>query len=164
MFSLQPSARSHADVAELVRVLETITLRIDGQAQDDIQTAVTDGFARNFEREGGPHGAWAQLSPMTQRDRSMKGFPPAHPILQRTGDYRAALTNPHHPDHYHQVRYSGHVFVQEEGSNHRHLDLLEGGGGRVPARPATELDGQAEAQLGVTLDRVLDRLFTRAGY
>jgi phage gpG-like protein len=40
---------------------------------------------RAFDTEGASTGdAWPQLAKRTQRDRARKGFPPQHPILQRT--------------------------------------------------------------------------------
>jgi hypothetical protein len=49
--------------------------------------------ARAFASEGGSTGAaWPQLKPRTQAERRRLGFPPAHPILQRTGKLRRALS------------------------------------------------------------------------
>jgi hypothetical protein len=49
--------------------------------------------AKAFATEGGSTGApWAPLAPRTQADRKRQGFPPAHPILQRTGKLMRALT------------------------------------------------------------------------
>lgn len=49
--------------------------------------------AKAFDSEGGSTGApWAPLTPSTNADRVRKGFPPAHPILQRSGKLRRALT------------------------------------------------------------------------
>ncbi|HVX39611.1 MAG TPA: phage virion morphogenesis protein [Gemmatimonadaceae bacterium] len=48
---------------------------------------------RAFDTEGGSTGApWAPLAPRTQADRRRHGFPPAHPILERTGALARALT------------------------------------------------------------------------
>jgi phage gpG-like protein len=38
-------------------------------------------------------GAWAQLKPATIKDRERKGFPGAHPILQRTQRLMRSLTD-----------------------------------------------------------------------
>lgn len=59
--------------------------------------AVTKAFqlavSKAFESEGASTGApWPQLAPATQADRRRKGFPAAHPILQRTGALQRALT------------------------------------------------------------------------
>ena len=48
---------------------------------------------RAFASEGATTGApWPQLKPATRADRRRLGFPPAHPILQRTGRLLRALT------------------------------------------------------------------------
>lgn len=49
--------------------------------------------AKAFASEGSSTGApWAQLAPSTQAERRRLGFPPAHPILERTGTLKRALT------------------------------------------------------------------------
>lgn len=48
---------------------------------------------RAFATEGASTGApWRELAPRTQADRRRNGFPPAHPILERTGALKRALT------------------------------------------------------------------------
>jgi hypothetical protein len=49
---------------------------------------------KTFESEGASTdaGAWPELAERTQEDRARKGFPPAHPILQRTHKLQRALT------------------------------------------------------------------------
>jgi hypothetical protein len=47
-----------------------------------------------FFTEGGTTGRkWPDLAPSTQADRVRKGFPGAHPILQRTGKLARALVS-----------------------------------------------------------------------
>lgn len=49
--------------------------------------------AQAFETEGASTGApWPQLAERTQRDRAAHGFPPTHPILQRTKRLLRSLT------------------------------------------------------------------------
>lgn len=49
--------------------------------------------AKAFASEGASTGAaWPQLAPRTQDQRKRLGFPPAHPILERTGKLKRALT------------------------------------------------------------------------
>jgi hypothetical protein len=49
--------------------------------------------AQAFASEGASTGApWPPLAPSTQAERRRLGFPPAHPILQRTGTLKRALT------------------------------------------------------------------------
>jgi hypothetical protein len=80
------------------RVLRGIESRAAAPFTDPaVVTAVVAAFraitARAFASEGASTGAsWAPLTPSTQRDRQRQGFPPAHPILQRTGKLLRALT------------------------------------------------------------------------
>jgi hypothetical protein len=49
--------------------------------------------ARAFATEGASTGApWPQLAKRTQMQRAKLGFPPAHPILERRGTLKRALT------------------------------------------------------------------------
>lgn len=50
--------------------------------------------AKTFATEGGSTGAkWPGLKPSTQKDRARQGYPPAHPILERTGALKRALVD-----------------------------------------------------------------------
>jgi hypothetical protein len=72
------------------------------------EDVVRDGFAYNFDVEGVPSGQWRQLAEMTVEERRVlmedepgglvPGFGPEHPILQRTGRYRASWTDADDPD------------------------------------------------------------------
>lgn len=80
-------------------VVDRILQGIEGAARDltPAWPAVVAVFqaieARVFASEGASTGApWPQLKPSTQSDRARKGFPPAHPILERTGKLKRALT------------------------------------------------------------------------
>jgi phage gpG-like protein len=58
-----------------------------------VVAAFQGAVARAFASEGASTGApWAQLKRSTQRDRQRQGYPPAHPILQRSGRLMRALT------------------------------------------------------------------------
>jgi hypothetical protein len=119
---------------------ETELARLDGlefRARDLtpvwplVLKALQGSFARAFASEGASTGApWAPLKLSTQRDRRRKGFPPAHPILQRTGTLMRALvlgegssvvTTPT------SMRYT----VGEEA---RYFAYHRRGGGRLPRR------------------------------
>lgn len=80
-------------------VVDRVLQGIAGAASDltPAWPAVVRAFqeitAKAFASEGGSTGApWRPLAESTQRDRQRKGFPPAHPILQRTGALMRALT------------------------------------------------------------------------
>lgn len=62
------------------RVVETVVLPVYTSAVEDI-----------FRTEG---PGWADLSQGTQEEREATGFPPRHPILQRTGTLKRSLTDP----------------------------------------------------------------------
>jgi hypothetical protein len=51
---------------------------------------VAAGYSRSFDRQG---PGWKKLDPATTRRRIAEGFPPG-PILNETGGYRDAATNP----------------------------------------------------------------------
>jgi hypothetical protein len=53
------------------------------------QTIVAAAFASEGKSTG---AAWKPLAASTQADRKRQGFPPAHPILERTGTLKRALT------------------------------------------------------------------------
>jgi len=42
----------------------------------------------NFRQQGGIYGRWKPLAASTRKDRKSEGFPPARPILVRTGKLR----------------------------------------------------------------------------
>lgn len=90
-----------------------ISINVSGQAQVDrvlagleeraldmrpVWPLVAQAFqaimAKAFATEGAStdKGAWKQLTPRTQKERAALGFPPAHPILKRTGALERALT------------------------------------------------------------------------
>lgn len=65
-------------------------------AWEQVGELLQHDFAEQFAAEGGYLGAqlapkWAQLRPSTVADRMRKGYPGAHPILQRSGEMRDSL-------------------------------------------------------------------------
>jgi hypothetical protein len=82
-------------IPEVDRMLQGIQSRMQdvSPAWPKVVEAFQAIVARAFSSEGASTGApWAQLKPRTQLDRKRQGFPPAHPILQRTGKLQRALT------------------------------------------------------------------------
>jgi hypothetical protein len=82
-------------IPEVDRMLQGIESRMQdvSPAWPKVVEAFQAIVARAFSSEGASTGApWAQLKPRTQLDRQRHGFPPAHPILQRTGKLQRALT------------------------------------------------------------------------
>lgn len=81
--------------AVLVRSFEALEARLSDATP--AWPAVIQEFKtiaqRAFATEGASTGeAWPALAPRTQAERRRKGFPPAHPILQRTGRLMRAVT------------------------------------------------------------------------
>jgi hypothetical protein len=83
-----------------VTVVDRLLQGIEERAHDmtPVWPAVYDAFkaivAKAFDTEGASTdaGKWADLAPSTQKDRARHGFPRSHPILQRTGALKRALT------------------------------------------------------------------------
>lgn len=119
----------------------------------NVGEAVREGFADNFADESSGAGGWAQLAPSTVEDRIRQGFPGAHPILERTGDYRRSFVDEGDPDHIHRVRVLAmQGWEMEEGSNDPRVAWLEGGTTTIPPRPVTILTRGAERRVYETLD------------
>jgi hypothetical protein len=58
-----------------------------------VVAAFQKAVAKAFATEGASTGAaWAPLAATTRSERKRLGFPPAHPILKRTGKLERALT------------------------------------------------------------------------
>jgi phage gpG-like protein len=146
----------------MVQTFETLGLRLNSSDRDEIADSVAAGFAASFRNEGSRGGRWPRLTFATQADRRRKGFPPARPILERTGSYRDSFAR-RSSDHYEQWSQSARLVALESGSEHRLLDYLEGGTSRMPARPVTDLTDQNENEIGDTLDSVMARMFARWG-
>lgn len=84
--------------AVVARRFRALADRIDdpSPAWPDVRLVFFDVMAEIEDSEGGESdaGAWADLAPSTQADRQRHGFPPAHPILERSGRLRRSLTLP----------------------------------------------------------------------
>lgn len=100
--------------AEAVELASLILQLNDGLDLGIITNPVRAGFAHNFETESSAGIPWRQLADRTNREREFLGFPPAHPILERTGGYK-------------------HSWITRTASNHferqhRHGQVSPGGG------------------------------------
>lgn len=82
-----------------------------------------------FSREG---PGWKPLAPSTNRDRVKKGYPPAHPILERKGDLKASATV---KGRSHIRRYVAGTKGIEVGSRDAKAAFHQYGTRRMPARP-----------------------------
>jgi len=159
MIRLQPTAQTQEEIAEFLRRLEELG-DPPPQAVEGVQAAIRAGFAAVFDSEGAAGAApWAQLAAATQRERERLGFPPAHPILVRTGDYRASFTEPAHADHISEWDANAGVWRIAEGSRHPLAQYHELGTSRMPARPATRLGAEIEGRIGAALDDLFREWF-----
>ncbi len=134
-----------------------------------IEEAVRAGFAENFANESSGDGSsWAALAPRTNVDRQRRGFPTVHPILARTGGYRASFTVMGAPNSLSEVESSSDGWTLYVGSSDRRRILEKGGttiiqGKQVyiPPRPVTLLSDQAESNIASVIERVIAQIEDR---
>ena len=77
---------------ELVAGLHVLSGKLQDMRKpfNEIIPDYTAAIREEFRKEGRPK--WKQLQPSTMADRARKGYPPAHPILFRTGTLLNAFT------------------------------------------------------------------------
>lgn len=87
---------------EAIELASAIMRLSPGPDLGKITEPARQGFASNFATEsGGPFlQPWQALAERTRRERQSLGFPPAHPILDRTGSYRRSWTNRTSSNHF----------------------------------------------------------------
>lgn len=122
-----------------------------------VQQAIRAGFEENFELERSGSGPlWARLAASTARERQRLGYGAYHPILVRTGDYRASFVNPGDPDHVSEtVRDSTRLRIYEGSQDYR-VAWHELGTVNMPARPVLSLSQNAEAGIEQALRQMID--------
>jgi phage gpG-like protein len=134
-----------------------------------IEEAVRAGFAENFANESSGNGdEWKPLAPKTNIDRRKRGFPTQHPILVRTGRYRASFTVPGSANSLVEEESTGSEWTMYVGSSDNRR-ILEFGGITiindhevyVPPRPATILSDQAESNIASVIERVIAQIEDR---
>lgn len=64
-----------------------------------VEKRLRESIRERFRKEGAPQYPWPALSEFTALDRIRHGFPPYHPILQRTGELMDSLILKSHPMH-----------------------------------------------------------------
>lgn len=162
MIRLRPDERTEIEIAEFIsRIDELIAPGQD--AIRPIQQTIRAGFAFNFAAERGDDRPWAPLAPYTMRERRSLGFPPDHPILVRTGQYRSSFVDEGHPAHVSEWTAGAGRWTIEEGSTDERADHLEFGTWRIPARPVTLLGRSGEDMLITTLELLFDQWFEGDG-
>jgi phage gpG-like protein len=115
---------------------------------------VFPSIIRNFKEEGRPK--WQGLAPRTQLERAGEGYPPAHPILYRSGElFRNSTTKD-------GVNYDLGKHQLTMDCMLRKGEWLHFGVGKTPARPffylQKEDDGIAEREVGVFISKKLLRI------
>lgn len=141
-----------------------------------ITEPIRTGFAHNFMREGSQAGPWEPLADWTKSERMelmsqssffgtglVPGFSAEHPILQRTGEYRATWIDKSNALSGLEIESLGQVSrTIMVGSRHEHAGELSfgeirPGGGRLPARPVHYIDPMYEQALDARITAVLTK-------
>lgn len=152
----------------LVEFIRQITNPGKGEI-DKVGDAVRLGFQANFSNESSGYGhKWTALAPKTQAVRKKLGFASQHPILVRTGSYRASFVQRGAPNHIEELTTTGDGWQLVTGSRDPRGDILNNGGYTiidgyrvfVPARPVDGLSGPAQERVRSTIGFILEE--TRA--
>ena len=115
---------------------------------------VFPSIIRNFKEEGRPK--WQGLAPRTQMERASDGYPPANPILFRSGElFRNSTTKD-------GVMYDLGKHQLTMSPPLRKAEWLHYGAGKTPARPffylQKEDDTIASREVGVFVSKKLQRI------
>jgi phage gpG-like protein len=143
-------------VALCERVFSRDLVRFGENAADlteqmrDVATILRRASEAQFDTEGAHTGEkWPELAISTQRDRARHGFPPKHPILQRTHRLMDSLTRAVDPDHIEEpsadsLRFGTRVpyAVYHQSSRPRH---------KIPFRPPVGLTEADKREIVRTL-------------
>jgi len=128
-----------------------------------VADVIRDGFAANFASERAGNGApWATLAARTQAERARLGFPPEHPILVRTGDYRRSFVDAADPDHIEESATTGDRWTLAVGSRDYRVAWHELGTGIMPARPALEMDQAHQERIAQALEAMIGAILAEA--
>lgn len=139
---------------DLLRLVAAIS-NPPSQTTQQIENAVRSGFADNFASESAGGNPWPELAFTTMLDRVLHGFPAAHPILVRAGEYRASFVDSGNPDALYEFFPGGDSWAMEVGSSDSRVEELELGTELIPARPVTVLDTDAENNVIAVIERML---------
>jgi len=123
--------RAGEEAVELARSVA----KMSGDDIGRIGGPVRRGFEYNFQSESSAEGPWGELAKRTQEEREDLGFPPKHPILQRTGKYKASWVERGHPlnmeDVYRFDDFETALYVVLSSEDPRVVPLSAGVEGRV---------------------------------
>lgn len=161
MITFRESAKTQAAIREMEQIVTR--LRQPPAAKlEPIKRSIRAGFAENFETESAGGIPWQPLSPATVVDRIRHGFPGSHPILQRTGGYRASFTDGNNADHIGTTEQTDGRTVLAEGSDDFRVPFHEQGGAIIPQRRVLVMSTSAQDHINRELaDMVTDILHGR---
>ena len=158
MIRLQPTPATAEKIEHLLKRVDA--LRQPAPADyAPIQDAIRLGFAMNFDAEQGNDQPWAPLAKRTEDQRQALGYPRAHPILVRSGDYKRSFTDADDPDHISEEEAGAGLWRLSEGSADYRAGTLEFGNERTPPRPVTILGRSGENRLETVLGELFSQWF-----
>lgn len=76
----------------------------------------TEMIPRTFRQEG---PGWRRLARRTRAERAAQGYGPEHPILYRSGDLFAELTQKSHPKHIEIIKTGKYARIEIGGSSEK---------------------------------------------
>lgn len=152
--SWRPSASSRGAFHRVLAQPGRAVASFAAKAPDIITRHYTEYIEAVFDTEGQP--PWTPLAPFTMMDRRRLGFPPEHPILFRTGSFKASflahgIVN--------RINLGGHSFMLCFGTDDPRFLKHQEGTMFVPARPIAPTSRYREAfctALGKSLGLALD--------
>ena len=151
--------------ADELRIIARRMAGLTPAAQSTIEASIRHEIARNFDSESAGGENWAPLNPKTVADRIRHGFPGAHPILRRTGEYRRSWTQSGATE----VEQGATGWTMYVGSNsfkaiHEkdHFAVIHGKTYPVPGRPARFVDDGGLNRIAQTVENVLAALVENA--
>lgn len=154
MIRLEPVGTPFAGLLETIERLHNPT----PDMQDEVGDAVRQGAYRSFNWQGSRGGAWLGLARVTQLERVRLGYPPARPILVRSGAYMRSFTNRNDPNHIQDYQATGEGWALEVGSRDERAPVLEFGLGPIPPRPVLDLHEPDEEHILDVIDGILARI------
>jgi len=151
---IYPSDQARSEFAALRQFLKSLESPTETE-KSTVSRAVRAEFGSNFANEGSgqPSGSWPGLAKRTQRERRALGFPPAHPILVRGGEYMRSFLNPTANNE--EVTSNESGWHMEYGSEHDFVRHHEGPRALHPNNPersVMNLTSASENRLGDALD------------
>ena len=158
MIRFVPEPDSRRRLEEFLDRLDNIPRRM-AERDEPIRESIRRGFWLNFERESAGNGPrWAPLAEATNDERERLGYPREHPILVRSGSYKASFVDPNAEGHVEAQGVSDISLLIEEGSGDIRVGTLELGWVNIPPRPVLGLNFVIEDEIGDEIAAILDHL------